>query len=96
MTVWYINWRRNNWKTANNKPVENKDLVEAILVKIEERQELKVQTLFEWLKGHNKDPGNEAADRLAVEGARKGVSDKAAAMEAVHGLPDDVFDEEFS
>lgn len=96
VTVWYINWRRNNWKTANNKPVENKDLIEAILVKIEERQELKVQTLFEWLKGHNKDPGNEAADRLAVEGARKGVSDKAAAMEAVHGLPDDAFDEDFA
>ena len=65
-------------------------------MKIEERTELQVKTLFEWLKGHNKDPGNEAADRLAVAGARKGVSDKAAAMEAIHGIPDDAFDEEFS
>lgn len=95
VTVWFINWRRNNWKTASNKPVENKDLIEAILVKIEERTELKVKTLFEWLKGHNRDPGNEAADRLAVEGARKGVSDKSAAMQAIHGVPDDAFDEEF-
>lgn len=79
--------------TAGNKPVENKDLVESILVKIEERNELKVKTLFEWIKGHNRDPGNEAADQLAVNGARKGASEKKAALEIAQDIPDD--DEEF-
>ncbi|EGD90296.2 hypothetical protein H112_01751 [Trichophyton rubrum D6] len=69
VTVWCINWQRNNWVTSTQKPVENKDLIQAILSKIEERKSLKVKTLFEWVKGHNKDAGNEAADRLAVNGA---------------------------
>lgn len=73
VTVWYINWRKNNWQTSARKPVENKDLVENILTKIEERNLLKVKTTFEWVKGHNKDPGNEEADRLAVNGARIGA-----------------------
>ncbi|EAW08019.1 RNA-DNA hybrid ribonuclease [Aspergillus clavatus NRRL 1] len=94
VTVWFIKWRRNNWLTADQKPVENKDLIESILVKIEERTELKVKTLFEWVKGHNRDPGNEAADRLAVSGARRGVSEKAAALEAARDFPDEVLDDD--
>ncbi|THC96130.1 hypothetical protein EYZ11_004404 [Aspergillus tanneri] len=94
VTSWFIKWRRNNWMTASNKPVENKDLVESILVKIEEREELKVKTLFEWVKGHSSDPGNEAADRLAVNGAHRGVSEKAAAIEAMNDVPDEEFDDD--
>ncbi|KAI9815791.1 MAG: hypothetical protein M1827_002187 [Pycnora praestabilis] len=70
VTVWYINWRRNNWLTSLKKPVENKDLIENILSKIEERNALKAETKFEWLKGHADDPGNVAADHLAVDGAK--------------------------
>ena len=73
VTTWYQNWRENNWKTAAGKPVENKDLIEHILSMIEERRGLNVQTGFEWIKGHANNPGNEAADRLAVDGARKAV-----------------------
>ncbi|KAL9026307.1 MAG: hypothetical protein Q9196_005011 [Gyalolechia fulgens] len=72
VTIWYVNWRKNGWKTAAGKAVENKDLVENILSKIEERDSLGVQTAFEWIKGHNNHPGNVEADRLAVEGARNG------------------------
>ncbi|KAI4206965.1 MAG: hypothetical protein LQ346_000797 [Caloplaca aetnensis] len=71
VTVWCINWRKNGWKTSAGKAVENKDLVESILAKIEERESLGTQTTFEWIKGHNHHPGNIEADRLAVEGARK-------------------------
>ncbi|KAL8791214.1 MAG: hypothetical protein Q9213_000171 [Squamulea squamosa] len=74
VTVWYVNWRKNGWKTSAGKAVDNKDLVENILSKIEERQSLGTQTAFEWIKGHAHHPGNVEADRLAVEGARKGVS----------------------
>ncbi|KAJ6123179.1 Ribonuclease H [Penicillium capsulatum] len=94
VTVWFINWRRNNWMTKDKKPVENRDLIESILVKIEERNDLKVKTLFEWIKGHNKDPGNEAADQLAVSGAHQGVREKKEAMEFRQHVPDEVFDDE--
>lgn len=73
VTVWYINWRKNGWKTSAGKPVENKDIVESVLAKIEERNDLKVQTLFEWIKGHANHPGNVEADKLAVNGARRGA-----------------------
>lgn len=95
VTVWFVKWRRNNWMTAGNKLVENKDLVESILVKIEERNDLKVKTLFEWVKGHSSDPGNEAADRLAVNGAHQGVSERAAALAATKDIADDAFDDDF-
>ena len=72
VTVWFVNWRRNNWQTAAKKPVENKDLVEGILAKIEERKRCGRETLFEWVKGHASDPGNVGADRLAVQGSRMG------------------------
>jgi ribonuclease HI len=73
VTNWFRKWIRNNWLTSDNKPVENKDLIQSILVKINERDSLKVTTTFEWVKGHNRDPGNEEADKLAVDGARRGV-----------------------
>lgn len=81
--------------TRDKKPVENKDLVESILVKIEERNDLKVRTVFEWVKGHNKDPGNEEADKLAVNGAQRGVSAKAEAFDVAQNVPDEVFEEDF-
>ncbi|KAL8827559.1 MAG: hypothetical protein Q9191_003110 [Dirinaria sp. TL-2023a] len=71
VTSWYINWRKNGWKTAAGKTVENKDLVESILAKIEQRDQLMVTTGFEWIKGHANHPGNIQADRLAIEGAKK-------------------------
>ena len=52
--------------------MENKDIVDNILVRMEERNKLQVQTNFEWVKGHANHPGNSEADRLAVDGARKG------------------------
>jgi ribonuclease HI len=95
VTVWFIKWRRNNWHTADNKPVENKDLIESILVKIEERESLKVKTLFEWVKGHNRDPGNEAADRLAVKGAVRSAEEmNAASVVSAGDIPDGVVDDD--
>ena len=71
LTNWFVNWRRNGWKNAAGKAVENKDLIESILAKIEEREGLRVRTNFEWIKGHSNDEGNKQADKLAVDGARK-------------------------
>lgn len=53
------------------RPVENRDLVEAILDKIREREtQHGSSTKFEWVKGHTGlNDGNSMADMLAVQGA---------------------------
>ena len=71
VTVWFVNWRKNGWQTANGRPVENKDLIEGIITKIDERHRMRGKTNFQWIRGHNNDPGNTAADELAVKGARE-------------------------
>ncbi len=63
MTEWLEGWKAKNWKTANKKPVKNKDLWERFDVAI---QRHKVN--FHWVKGHAGDPGNERADELARQG----------------------------
>ncbi|KAH8657055.1 ribonuclease H-like domain-containing protein [Tricladium varicosporioides] len=68
-TVWYKNWERNDWRTSDNKAVTNKDLVVEIRKLLNEREKEGAETEFTWIKGHDNDPGNEAADRLAVAGA---------------------------
>ena len=70
VTVWYKSWERNEWQTSLKKPVMNRDLIQAILIKIRERERLGTKTRFQWVKGHSNDPNNEAADRLAVRGAQ--------------------------
>lgn len=72
VTNWYKNWKKNNWTNAKGKPVENKDLVVEIRDKIEEREQFSKGTYFVWVKGHSDNPGNIAADRLAVAGAMNG------------------------
>ena len=59
---WLNNWQRNGWKTIHKKPVENKDLWEALL-KIAGKHKV------EWfkVKGHSDNPHNERCDRLARE-----------------------------
>ncbi|KAH0828478.1 hypothetical protein AYO21_00388 [Fonsecaea monophora] len=83
VTNWYRNWKKNGWVNAKGKPVENKDLVMDIREKIEEREQLGKVTYFVWVKGHMDNPGNIAADRLAVQGAM-----------AARGLPDGRDEEE--
>lgn len=57
---WYVRWRRNNWRNAQRKPVENRDLWERLLA-LAERHEVS------WHKvaGHAGHPLNERADQLA-------------------------------
>lgn len=44
---WYENWQRNGWKTANKKPVENRDLWEGLLPFLNEHD-----IRFYRVKGH--------------------------------------------
>lgn len=64
-------WKARGWRTSTNKPVKNKDLWESL-------DELCIhqQVTFQWVRGHNGDPGNERADKLAgaaAEDAQAGV-----------------------
>lgn len=52
----------------------NKDLVKRIRERIEQRKANGVQTNMTWVKGHDQNPGNVAADMLAVKGAMKSTT----------------------
>jgi len=68
ITEWIHNWLRNNWKSANKKPVKNQELWQALheLTKTH-------QINWHWVKAHNGDPMNERVDDLA-RNAAEGVS----------------------
>lgn len=57
---WVHNWKKNDWKTANKKPVKNKEL----WIELDQLVQ-KHNISWNWVKGHSGDPGNERADELA-------------------------------
>lgn len=63
---WLANWLKNNWKTANKKPVKNQDLWQQ-LHQLNQKHHIQ----WQWVKGHAGDPGNEKADELANKGIEK-------------------------
>jgi ribonuclease HI len=60
ITKWMANWIQRDWKTANRKPVKNKDLWMAL-----DEAAARHDVDWRWVKGHDGNPGNEAADELA-------------------------------
>jgi ribonuclease HI len=60
------------WEDRGWINIANSELFRATAYQLRRRS---AQTSFEWIKGHTGDHGNEAADRLANEGANKDVSD---------------------
>ena len=62
VTEWMQNWKRNNWKNSQKKPVKNKDLWQALESEIG-RHEI----VWLWVKGHSGHAENELADQLANE-----------------------------
>ena len=63
ITDWINNWKLKGWKTANKKPVKNKEL----WVKLDELTNLH-DIKWKWVKGHAGHSGNEKADELANKG----------------------------
>jgi ribonuclease HI len=60
---WMPNWKQRGWKTAAKKPVKNQDLWQALDAAVG-RHEIE----WRWVRGHDGNPGNEAADALANQG----------------------------
>jgi ribonuclease HI len=69
ITEWYRGWVAKGWKTQGGEDVKNKDLVQAIRAKIDDRDASGTKTLFQWVRGHGISPGNIEADKLAVRGS---------------------------
>lgn len=59
---WLPQWQLRDWRTADQKPVKNVDLWQAL-----EREIARHKIEWRWVKGHAGVPGNEHADRLANE-----------------------------
>ena len=62
ITIWIKNWEKNGWKSANKKPVKNKDL----WVTLNKAAEKKL-IFWKWVKAHAGNKYNELADKLATE-----------------------------
>jgi len=61
LNEWLVSWKKNEWRTANKKPVANKDLwlqLDSLISNI------KVESF--WVKGHNGHYYNEKCDKIAV------------------------------
>ena len=60
ITEWMANWKKRGWRTADKKPVKNRDLWEALDVATARHS-----VEWHWVKGHSGVPGNERVDALA-------------------------------
>ena len=69
---WYDRWQRNGWRNAQGKPVDNRDLWEALLA-------LAAIHDVTWHKvaGHSGHPENDRADRLARTAIDRGTGGSA-------------------
>ena len=62
MTEWIHGWKRRRWRKADNTPVKNADLWQALDSEVGRHQ-----VSWHWVRGHSDNPGNERADALANE-----------------------------
>jgi ribonuclease HI len=58
---WIETWRRNGWRNASKKPVENQDLWTELIARAAEHD-----VEWKWVKGHADDDEHNLCDRLAV------------------------------
>lgn len=70
VTEWYYKWEWKSWRKGKGAPFKNIDLIKPSVGHLERREAIGSATYFRWVKGHTDNPGNEAADKLAVAGAR--------------------------
>ena len=64
---WMEGWKRNGWKSSSKKDVKNRDQWERLDRATSEHGNVR----FFWVKAHDGNAGNERADSLALEMARR-------------------------
>ena len=74
ITSWINKWQKNNWQTADKKPVKNVDLWKALL-----DESRKHEISWKWVRGHTLNKYNERADELAVAARKTGPAAPSAA-----------------
>tara|TARA_B100000989_G_C19515560_1_gene461431 strand:- start:638 stop:1081 length:444 start_codon:yes stop_codon:yes gene_type:complete len=60
ISLWIKNWKINNWRTSNNKPVKNYELWKKIDFY---NDNLKIN--WHWVKGHSGNEYNDKVDKIA-------------------------------
>src|SRR4051812_9451322 len=65
-TEWVSGWQRRGWKTADNKPVVNRDLWERLIAAAAPHD-----VDWQWVRGHSGHDENERVDALATAAARQ-------------------------
>jgi ribonuclease HI len=81
-TEWLEGWRQRGMRTSSGKPVENVDLIEDIVEKIEGRR-----VDYEKVLGHSGHSLNERADTLAQAAARKAAHTPSEDLSNQPGTP---------
>ena len=66
ITTWIASWKRNGWRTADRKPVKNRELWEEL-----DKVVARVKPRFSWVKGHAGHEGNERCDQMVQAEIRK-------------------------
>ena len=64
ITEWIHGWKKRGWKNSKKKPVENRDLWEALDEAVSRHE-----VTWEWTRGHSGHPENERVDVAARERA---------------------------
>ena len=77
--TWINQWKRNGWRTADKKTVQNVDLWQRLEAALAQHR-----VRWHWVKGHAGHPMNERADELAREGI---AAVRSGALGALTGKP---------
>lgn len=68
VTSWVENWEKNGWRTANKKPVLNKELWQELIAL---SRELEGKISWQKVKGHSGHIHNDRADEIATNYAKR-------------------------
>ena len=63
ISEWIHGWKRKGWRTSTGSAVKNVELWKQLDELVQQHQ-----VEWKWVRGHNGNPGNERADKLANRG----------------------------